>query len=336
VGFNLLHKLSDWYCIAFDSLDGGLTASKRPISCSSQRCLAKGSLQTSLSESMNEMGIDDACVSKFADIFAWDINFFVDPQKGDGWEIIFEKKFSEGRFVGYGDILAAEYSNNGHVFRAIGMRGTHDEILYFDPEGKSLQKQFLKAPLRFNHISSRFTQHRRHPILGIVRPHLGVDYAAPYGTPVHASADGIVSFAGYNGGFGNQVRIRHGGAFETSYGHLQALGRGMRTGKRVVQGDLVGFVGSTGLSTGPHLDYRMTRNQRFINPSAVSLPAGKGVEPERQAEFTGLCQEFLTLFAIRLPGKTGAFVLDIGDTSTSDSSAVILSRSEKLPVPSQQ
>jgi murein DD-endopeptidase MepM/ murein hydrolase activator NlpD len=323
VGFELLHKLSDWYSIDFDSLDG-LKASKRPITCSSQRCLAKGSLVTSLSESMNKMGINDVCVSKFADIFAWDINFFVDPQQGDSWEIVFEKKFSEGRFVGYGDILDAEYVNNGHAFRAIGMRDADGEIGYFDSEGKSLQKQFLKAPLRFNHISSGFTTHRRHPILGIVRPHLGVDYAAPPGTPVHASADGIVSFAGDNGGFGKQVRIRHGGAFETSYGHLQTLGHGIRSGKRVLQGDVIGFVGSSGLSTGPHLDYRMTRNQHFVNPSSISLPANKGVEPERMQEFTALRQECLTLFMQRLPGKTGAYVLDIGGSKSADAGKALI------------
>jgi murein DD-endopeptidase MepM/ murein hydrolase activator NlpD len=329
VGFDLLHKLSDWYSIVFDSSDG-LTASKRPIICSSQRCMAKGTLLTSLSESMNEMGVDDICVSKFADIFAWDINFFVDPQKGDGWEIIFEKKFSEGRFVGVGDILAAEYSNNGHVFRAIGLHGNRGEMVYFDPNGHSLQKEFLKAPLRFNHISSNFSHHRLHPILGIVRPHLGIDYAAPTGTPVHASADGLITFAAYNGGFGKQIKIRHGGAFETSYGHLQSVARGIRPGKRVVQGDLIGYVGATGLATGPHLDYRMTRNQQFVNPSSISLPAGKDVDPQRVVEFSMLRQECLTMFTSRLPGKTGAFVLDIAEKAPNDSAEFILCRSEKV------
>ncbi len=322
-GFSLLHKLTDWYNISIDS--AGISASKSPAAYSSQRCLAKGELVSSLSESMNELGVDAACVSMFADIFGWDINFFVDPKEGDTYEIIFEKKFMEGRFAGYGDILAAQYDNNGRMFRAVGMRDENGIMRYFDPDGKSMQKQFLKAPLRFNHISSRFSLHRRHPILGIVRPHLGVDYAAPVGTPVHASADGIVRFAGYNGGFGNQVVISHGSAYETSYGHLSAFGRGIRGGKRVTQGEIIGFVGGTGLSTGPHLDYRMTRNRSFVNPSSINLPSGKGVAPERSLEFQTVRQECLALFNLRLPGKTGAWVLDVSGGRKTDSIATSLS-----------
>jgi murein DD-endopeptidase MepM/ murein hydrolase activator NlpD len=322
VGFSLLHKLSDWYNVSLDSITG-IKASKKPVVFSSQRCLAKGFLTTSLSESMNDMGLSDVCVSKFADIFAWDINFFVDPQKGDSYEIIFEKKFVEGRFAGYGDILAALYVNNGRMFTAIGMKDKNGNMRYYDPEGRSVEKRFLKAPLRYNHVSSRFSHHRKHPILGIVRPHLGVDYAAPSGTPVHASADGVVCFVGYNGGYGNQVRIRHGSAYETSYGHLRAFGRGIKTGKRVLQGDLIGFVGMTGLATGPHLDYRMTRNSKFVNPSSISLPSGKGVPQERMNEFHATRQECLTLFTMRLRGETGAYVIDIIG-SPADSSSVAL------------
>jgi murein DD-endopeptidase MepM/ murein hydrolase activator NlpD len=274
---------------------------------------------------MNELGVDATCVSMFADIFGWDINFFVDPKEGDTYEIIFEKKFMEGRFAGYGDILAAQYENNGRIFQAIGLRDENGIMRYYDPDGKSMQKQFLKAPLRFNHISSNFSLHRMHPILGIVRPHLGVDYAAPIGTPIHASADGIVRFAGYNGGFGNQVVISHGSAYETSYGHLNAFGHGIRAGKRVVQGDVIGFVGKTGLATGPHLDYRMTRNKSFVNPSSINLPSGKGVAPERALDFQATRLESLALFNMRLPGKTGAWVLDVSGGRKTDSSATQVS-----------
>jgi murein DD-endopeptidase MepM/ murein hydrolase activator NlpD len=322
-GFSLLHKLSEWYSVTLDS--AGITASKNPAAFSSQRCLAKGELVTSLSESMNELGLDATCVSMFADIFGWDINFFVDPKEGDTYEIIFEKKFLEGRFAGYGDILSAQYVNNGRVFQAIGLRDENGAMRYYDPDGKSMQKQFLKAPLRFNHISSNFSHSRMHPILGIVRPHLGVDYAAPVGTPVHASADGIIRFAGYSGGFGNQVTISHGSAYETSYGHLKSFGSGIRAGKRVLQGDLIGFVGATGLATGPHLDYRMTRNKSFVNPSSINLPSGKGVDPQRAQDFQATRQECLTLFNMRLPGKTGAWVLDISGAKRADSLATSLS-----------
>jgi murein DD-endopeptidase MepM/ murein hydrolase activator NlpD len=307
-GFSLLHKLN-WYTVAIDSI--GIKADKKTATLTSQRCIAKGELLTSLSESMNDIGLDDVCVTKFADIFAWDINFFVDPQVGDSFEFIFEKKFMEGRFAGFGDILTATYVNRGHAFKAIGLKDENGILHYFTPEGKSLQKQFLKAPLRFNHISSGFSSHRMHPILGIVRPHLGIDYAAPVGTPVYASADGVVCSMGYNGGFGNLVKIRHGGAFETCYGHLRSFCRGMRGGKRVVQGECIGYVGQTGMATGPHLDYRMTCNNRFVNPSTVCVPAGKSVTPEQKTAFNALRVEYAMLFAVRLPSKDGAYVLDV-------------------------
>jgi murein DD-endopeptidase MepM/ murein hydrolase activator NlpD len=257
------------------------------------------------------MGVDDACVAKFADVFAWDINFFVDPQPGDSFEIIFDKKFLAGRFAGYGDILAAKYVNRGHVFDAIGIKDAKGTMRYYDSEGKSLQKQFLKAPLRFTHISSGFSLHRLHPVLGIVRPHLGIDYAAPPGTPVYAAADGVVCYAGYHGGFGNFIRIRHGANYETSYGHLRAFAHGVRTGARVSQGDLIGTVGQTGLATGPHLDYRMTIGQRFVNPATVSLPREKSVPPEEAYAFELSQREFSAIFNSRLKGKTGCFVLNV-------------------------
>jgi murein DD-endopeptidase MepM/ murein hydrolase activator NlpD len=329
-GFSILHRLCEWYTVAVDSAHA-LAASKRPADFSLLRCLAKGELSTSLSESMNELGVDAACVSMFAEIFGWDINFFVDPKVGDTYEIIFEKKFLEGRFAGYGDILAAQYVNSGRVFRAFGLRDEKGVMRYFDPEGKSMQKQFLKAPLRFNHISSSFSHRRKHPILGIVRPHLGVDYAAPVGTPVHASADGIVRFVGYNGGFGNQVVISHGSAYETSYGHLRGFARGMRAGTRVCQGDLIGYVGGTGLSTGPHLDYRMTRSKSFVNPSSVNLPSGKGVAPEKALEFQSVRQECQALLNLRLAGRTGAWVLDVSGGSRADSAAPRLSMFDQGP-----
>jgi murein DD-endopeptidase MepM/ murein hydrolase activator NlpD len=260
---------------------------------------------------MNKMGVDDACVSKFADIFAWDINFFVDPQKGDSFEIVFEKKFVEGRFAGYGDIFAAQYVNAGHVFNALGMTDEKSQRRYYDLDGKSLQKQFLKAPLRFTHISSRFSLHRLHPVLGIVRPHLGIDYAAPTGTPVYAAADGVIMFAGFTGGFGNLVRIRHGASYETSYGHLNAITRGIHSGARVCQGDLIGTVGATGIATGPHLDYRMSISGRFINPLTFSPPSEKSVSAQDMARFDAVKREWCAIVGMRFKGMTGFYVLDI-------------------------
>jgi murein DD-endopeptidase MepM/ murein hydrolase activator NlpD len=268
-------------------------------------------LTTSLSEDLYYYDVGDAVVSKFTDIFAWDINFFVDPQEGDSFDIIFEKKFAEGRFLGYGDILSARYVNNGHVFYAIGMKQGNDPIQYYDMEGKSLQKEFLKAPLHFNRISSRFSLHRKHPVLGIVRPHLGIDYAAPVGTPVYSAADGKIVAAGIQNGFGKHVRISHGGSYETSYGHLCDYARGVLAGAFVKQGDCIGYVGTTGITTGPHLDYRMTRGGRFVNPLTVSLPRKGGVGADGMSAFSAMRMEYGALLSCRLTGQEGCFLLDM-------------------------
>jgi murein DD-endopeptidase MepM/ murein hydrolase activator NlpD len=329
---SLLHKLDCWYTI---SLNGPkITVDKKPVMTSSQRCIVRGVLETSLSEDMNKMGVDDACVSKFADIFGWDINFFVDPQKGDSFEIIFEKKFAEGRFAGYGEIFAARYVNAGHAFNAIGIRdekGARDIRRYYDLDGKSLQKQFLKAPLRFSHISSGYSLHRLHPVLGIVRPHLGVDYAAPTGTPVYAAADGVITFAGFMGGFGNHVKIRHGASYETYYGHLHAIARGIRPGARVSQGDFLGTVGATGIATGPHLDYRMSINQRFVNPLKVSLPSEKGISVQDMAQFTALKREWCAVLGMRFKGLTGFYVLDFDESRPAPQDKALTSNQELRP-----
>jgi murein DD-endopeptidase MepM/ murein hydrolase activator NlpD len=308
-GFSVESRLQNWYhcTIRGDSV----TARKAPVIVAVYRCLVRGVLSTSLSEDLFKIGVGDACVAMFADIFAWDINFFVDPQKGDSFEIVVEKKYAEGRFVGYGNILAAQYVNNGKVYTALGLHRPDGIVNYFDCKGKSLQKQFLKAPLRFSHISSRFTFHRKHPVLGIVRPHLGIDYAAPPGTPVYAAADGTVRFADFKGDNGRMVRIYHGGSYETYYGHLQAFAPGMSAGVNVKQGDCIGWVGESGLATGPHLDYRMTRGGSFVNPLTVSLPSMEAVTPEEESRFLGVKEEYAAVFYLRLAKDSGCFVLDI-------------------------
>jgi len=308
-GFSLLSKLQQWYHISIDS--SKVRASKALASVTTQRCVVRGILSSSLSQDLFDLGVGDACVSKFADIFAWDINFFVDPQKGDSFQILFEKKYAEGRFIGYGEILAATYVNSGHCFNAFGMKKGNGSLAYFDADGKSLQKEFLKAPLHFNHISSHFSLHRLHPVLGIIRPHLGIDYAAPVGTPVYSAADGKIAFAGNKGGFGNFIAVTHGGAFETTYGHLSAFARGIRAGEHVVQGQCIGYVGQTGLATGPHLDYRMTKCGVFVNPQTVVLPSKQNVLDEDSNVFLAIKTEYDAILSYRFVGQEGCFPLDV-------------------------
>lgn len=226
-----------------------------------------------------------------SDIFSWDVDFNTDFRKGDTFRVLVEERWLDGEFRKYGDILAAELSVDGHVYRAYRF-DTGNRPDYFDDEGKSLRKAFLKAPLSYRRISSGFTKRRMHPILRIARPHLGVDYAAPAGTPVSTVGDGTVIFAGRKGPNGNLVIVRHPNGYTTSYGHLARIKKGIRRRAEVRQGDVIGTVGSTGLSTGPHLDYRIRRNGTFLNPLAVNLPRGGAIPADRMADFRGMAEEF--------------------------------------------
>ncbi|MBD3321541.1 MAG: peptidoglycan DD-metalloendopeptidase family protein [Chitinivibrionales bacterium] len=306
---SLLNRLQCWYHMTIDDIR--IKAEKKPVATSKHVCIARGTLVTSLSEAMYDIGVGDALTAKLTDIFAWDINFFIDPQKGDSFEVIFEKKYADGRYIGYGNIIAAKYINKGKVFYALAMKDGENNLNYFDRKGQSVQKQFLKAPLRYRRISSGYSYNRKHPVLGIVRPHLGIDYAAPTGTPVYAAADGIVSFAGKKGGYGNHIRIRHGASYETYYGHLHSFAKGIRRGTRVKQGQYIGTVGSTGLSTGPHLDYRMKTGPRFVNPLTISVPPKDGVARKDRQRFVQLRRKYLSLLKYRCPGRNGCFVVSI-------------------------
>jgi len=221
---------------------------------------------------------------ELSDIYAWDIDFSSDIRNGDSVKIIVEELWIGDIFKGYGNIIAAEFFNNGRVYRAY--RFAHNgHVDYYDEKGKSLRKSLLRSPLRFRYISSYFTKRRFHPILRIYRPHLGVDYVAPEGTPVSAAGDGIVVFSGYKGQYGKMVRIKHTGGFETYYGHLSRIPKRIRRGVRVSQGDIIGYVGATGLATGPHLDYRIKFNGRFVNPLKVHLPRVRVIPKTLMAEF---------------------------------------------------
>jgi murein DD-endopeptidase MepM/ murein hydrolase activator NlpD len=211
---------------------------------------------------------------ELSEIYAWSIDFF-GLQKGDQFKVIYDESFVDSVSVGISRIHAAWFYHMGHEFWAIPFE--QDSVVsFFDEDGNSLRKAFLKAPLRYSRISSGFSNSRLHPILKIRRPHHGVDYAAPAGTPVEAVGDGQVIAAAYERGGGNYVKIRHNGVYTTSYLHLSRFGKGIRKGVYVKQGDVIGYVGSTGLSTGPHLDFRFYKNGQPINPLKVEAPP---VEP---------------------------------------------------------
>jgi murein DD-endopeptidase MepM/ murein hydrolase activator NlpD len=251
----------------------GYVVQRKKVLLESHLVKVVGEIHSSLFEAMEAAGEQDPLTIAFAEILAWEIDFYKDVREGDRFKAIVEKIYKGDQFIQYGPIHALEYRRGEKIVRGIRYKEG-----YYNEKGVSLRKAFLKVPLRFSRISSKFSLARKHPILGGLRPHYGVDYAAPPGTPIWAVADGTVSSCGWNGGFGNQVILRHMNGYITYYGHLSALGPGIRKGARVSQKQIIGYVGSTGLSTGPHLDYRLAKDGQFRNPLKEVFPAGLPIE----------------------------------------------------------
>jgi murein DD-endopeptidase MepM/ murein hydrolase activator NlpD len=251
-----------------------LEAEIRKRTYDTRTAVVEGEIDSSLFETIEAIGEHDQLAFELAEIFAWDIDFNTEIRAGDAFRVAVEKRFLDGRFVRYGRILAAVFARGDRTLYAVRYEGSLGPG-YYAPDGTPLKKAFLRSPLRFTRISSRFSRSRLHPILRIRRPHLGVDYAAPRGTPVTASADGVVTLAGTWGGLGRAVRLRHANGYETIYGHLSRVS--VRRGERVSQGERIGAVGSTGLATGPHLDYRMKLNGRFVDPLKIQLPPAEPI-----------------------------------------------------------
>lgn len=248
-----------------------------------------GIISTSLWNAMMDNNTDPGLASGLSEIFAWTVDFF-GIQKGDSYKVIYEERFVEGKSIGIGKIHSAVFDCEGHPFYAFYyIQDSTDD--YFDEKAQNLRRTFLKAPLQFKRISSRYSHNRMHPILKVRKPHLGVDYAADYGTPVLTVGDGTVVFAGKSGGAGNMVKVRHNGTYTTAYLHLSGFGRGIKRGTHVHQGDVIGYVGSTGRSTGPHLDFRFYQNGDPIDPLKVKSPPAEPVKSQNLGEFYKLMQE---------------------------------------------
>lgn len=244
--------------------------------------------RSSLVAAMEDTGEGVQLAIALADIFGGEIDFNTELRSGDSFEVLFERELREDRFAGYGAIVAAEFNNAGRRLRAFRFAPPGGRPAYYDDRGRSLKRFFLRSPLPFEpRITSRFSRRRLHPILGISRAHLGVDYGAPVGTPVIAVANGLVAAAGWDGGSGRMVRLRHAGGYETFYLHLSSIAEGVRPGSRVAQGQRIGRVGATGLATGPHLDYRVRRNGVFVNPLLEQrrMPPGEPIPAQSLAAF---------------------------------------------------
>ncbi len=249
-----------------------------------------GIIESSLWMSMKNSGVDPNLALELSDIYAWTIDFY-GLQKGDRFIAIYEKKFIDTNYIGLGKIIACRFDNNGQSF--FGYRFKQDSIEdIFDNEGGSLRRAFLKAPLKFRRISSRFSNSRYHPVLKIRRPHHGVDYAAATGTPVHTIGDGRITFVGRKGGYGKRVEIKHNGIYSTGYAHLSRYANGLKKGDFVKQGTTIGYVGSTGMSTGPHLDFRVYKNGQPIDPLKMKSPPALPIKKEYLDEYNKVMSKY--------------------------------------------
>ena len=246
---------------------------------------SSGVIDDSLYMAALESGLTDNLTMRLINIYGWDIDFALDIRSGDSFRVIYEEKFKDGKKVSDGSILAAEFTNRGRTYRAVRYTSAQGDTGYYDEEGYSMRKAFLRTPLNFSHISSGFNLNRKHPVLNRIRAHKGVDYAAPTGTPVKAAGDGTVIHIGKKGGYGNLIVLRHGGIYNTAYAHLHRYANGLKYGARVKQGDIIGYVGMTGLATGPHLHYEFRVNGVHRNPLTVELPKALKIEESQLAHF---------------------------------------------------
>lgn len=252
---------------------------------------ARGQIDSSLFMAGARAGLPDNLIMELANIYGNVIDFVYEIREGDSFIVTFEKRYLDGEFIEYGNILAAEFTNNKESFIAVRYTDSEGDVGYYDQQGVSLRKAFLRAPLNFKRISSNFKLARKHPVLGLMRAHRGTDYAAPTGTPIYAAGDGKVTYRARNGGYGNLVVIRHGNGIETRYAHLSKFGR-YGVGSKVKQGQVIGYVGATGLATGPHLHYEFVVNGAHRNPRTIldKLPKAKTLAKAEMAKFTRVAE----------------------------------------------
>ncbi len=252
---------------------------------------ADGEITSSLFASASEAGVEDGVIMEITDILAWEVDFVSDIRVGDSFKIVYEKRFRDGEYADYGRILGVMFTNQGNDYWAIYYEDPNGNKGYYDREGNSTKKAFLKSPLQYKYISSGYTNSRLHPVLKKYLPHRAIDYAAKSGTPVAAVGSGRVTYAGRKGGDGIFVEIKHNNSYITRYSHLRGIAKGIKVGSRVEQNDIIGYVGSTGFSTGPHLQYAMLKNNTPVNPLTIDLPSGDPVPDEFMNDFMAVVRE---------------------------------------------
>ncbi len=275
----LKYQIDSETILRLEKIENSWVAREEIIEYEIELASIKGEISSSLFETGVDLGLDFATILKMSDILSGEIDFSSDIQKGDSFKILYEKRFLYDEFIMDGKVLAVEFSNQGKVFKSYRFNNG-DKYDYYNEKGDSMRKAFLRSPLNFRYISSGYSNGRYHPILKKVMPHKAIDYAAAYGTPVISVGDGKIIFASYKRGYGNYVIISHANSYVTQYAHLSGFAKGIRYGVRVEQGQTIAYVGSTGFSTGPHLDYSMKKNGVLVNPMTVNIPSGVAVPEE--------------------------------------------------------
>ena len=271
----------------------GFSLLQQAVALQAQPTLRSGRIVSSLFGATDAADVPDSIASAMAEAFSGDIDFHKDLRKGDQFSLVFESFYYEGKLIKTGRLLAAEFINAGKRYQAIYFKDPQGRDGYYTPDGQNLKRAFLKSPMPFNRISSGYSTARLHPVLKVWRAHKGVDYAAPTGTPVRAVADAVVSFAGKQGGYGNLVLLQHNAPYSTAYGHLSRFAKGVKRGAKISQGQLIGYVGSTGLASGPHLHYEFRVHNQQTNPLALKLPTTYPLDARYRGQFASTAKPYM-------------------------------------------
>jgi murein DD-endopeptidase MepM/ murein hydrolase activator NlpD len=286
-------KLNDLESISLTRSDKGFSFKRELVKPDVRTSYAHGVINSSLFLSAKRAGLSHSLTMDLANVFGYDIDFAQDIRQGDEFELIYEEHVVNNKQVGNGNILSARFTNRGKTYTAVRYTSKQGVTSYYNADGMSMRKAFIRTPVDFARISSKFSMGRRHPILNKIRAHKGVDYAAPRGTPIKAAGDGRVLLAGRKGGYGNAVVIQHGNSYRTLYGHMQGFAKGVRTGSTVKQGQIIGYIGTTGLSTGPHLHYEFQVNGRHVDPLSQKLPMADPIARNEKQRFLQLSKPLM-------------------------------------------
>ena len=302
----MVHEVDHRHSLHVSKQDDGFSAKMVQEPVETRVAHVSATIEGSLFLTGQKAGLSDAMIMKMAEIFGYDIDFALDLREGDQFTVVYDQIYKDGKKIKDGDVIAAEFVNQGNAYRAVRYVDHNGHADYYAPDGHSLKKAFLRTPVAFSRISSYFSLARKHPILNKIRAHKGVDYAAPIGTPVKATGDGKVAYAGRDGGYGNVIKLQHNGGYMTVYGHLSRYARGVRTGATVHQGQIIGYVGMTGLATGPHLHYEFRVNGVHRNPLTVKLPKALPIAKAEMADFRAKTRPLLAQLqdAVRLAANS--------------------------------